>query len=907
MRPLSLILENFACFRGRVEIDFRGLDLYAIVGPTGSGKSSILDALCFALYGKTPRLGSKGMDSLITQGEQRLTVALDCLVGTEHYRVTRTKGRKASESELRVERCSGAAYSAAFQEIHKRDLQQNLEAVIGLDFEAFTRAVLLPQGQFDRFLRGTASERQELLGALLDLAHVQAMHERAQQRARTLAAELSSRESLLGEEYREVHPELLEASEARREQLAHRLELVSAELLALESRLEELRQRADWGQRLQVAGAALDSLLAEAAEMERYGLLLERCRKAGPLWATLEQLGALERRCREVEDRWQASCEPLPRLEAEREAAARALADAQARSAEVADLQARLRSVEQLQGRLLAIGKLPDLPGPTLPYDQARVVGLREAAGSLQLLTQQEAELRRRQADLEGENRRLADLVRDLEQLEARRLACIDEGKRLRAQQVAVEPRVERLRKAQHLAGLHGQLRVGEPCPLCGQVVTAPPPQLQADALSELEAYDARAADLARLQAEYRGLRQQVERERLRLERERERVAAKGTQQELAAELLEVQEALRVAAQAQGELSGVARGLRQEISRLVPGPLEQAQAALAGQIARIEAELWSSTAAYQRSQEAYERQVTTAELRREQRDQAAAELGEQQAAAEAQLAELGLSRDELAQLPSQQEQDALRARLARWEAERAQLSLEVESLRAKLGETPFDPAEWPSAKSRAEQIAQERLQLNNQLAATSSACEQLRARLQRKAELERQQASLRREHETWTALQRSLQRDAFQRYLLEELEAELLDWSGQLLYEISDSRYRLRLEDGEYQVIDHWNAAEARSVKTLSGGETFQASLALAIALSDRLAGSRVLGALFLDEGFGALDPQALELVTSSLERLRSGGRMVGVVTHVASLAERLPATLRVQRDGQGSQVTPDL
>ena len=93
---------------------------------------------------------------------------------------------------------------------------------------------------------------------------------------------------------------------------------------------------------------------------------------------------------------------------------------------------------------------------------------------------------------------------------------------------------------------------------------------------------------------------------------------------------------------------------------------------------------------------------------------------------------------------------------------------------------------------------------------------------------------------------------------------------------------------------------ESRSVKTLSGGESFIASLSLALALSDYLAGSKALGALFLDEGFGTLDSEALDAVTLVLETLNTTGRTVGVITHVPSLAERLPNRLMVEK-AQGS------
>ena len=153
---------------------------------------------------------------------------------------------------------------------------------------------------------------------------------------------------------------------------------------------------------------------------------------------------------------------------------------------------------------------------------------------------------------------------------------------------------------------------------------------------------------------------------------------------------------------------------------------------------------------------------------------------------------------------------------------------------------------------------------------------QLRERLERKADIHARAQAASRALDTWQTLTNSLKANEFQQFLLAEIEAQLLTRAGILLFEISDGRYRLALQDGEYVVQDLWNAGEVRGVKTLSGGETFLASLSLAIALSDYLAGNRVLGALFLDEGFGTLDPQALEAVANALENLRTQGRKIG-------------------------------
>ncbi|MGH4000804.1 MAG: SbcC/MukB-like Walker B domain-containing protein, partial [Pseudonocardiaceae bacterium] len=130
---------------------------------------------------------------------------------------------------------------------------------------------------------------------------------------------------------------------------------------------------------------------------------------------------------------------------------------------------------------------------------------------------------------------------------------------------------------------------------------------------------------------------------------------------------------------------------------------------------------------------------------------------------------------------------------------------------------------------------------------------------------------------------------------------------SEALRHLSNNQYDLAHQGGDFWVIDHADADEKRPVKTLSGGETFQASLALALALSQHLAGmggSTKLESIFLDEGFGTLDPDSLETVAETLETLADGDRMVGVVTHVPALAERIPVLFRVQHDARTSTVT---
>ncbi|MDP9021652.1 MAG: SMC family ATPase, partial [Actinomycetota bacterium] len=158
-------------------------------------------------------------------------------------------------------------------------------------------------------------------------------------------------------------------------------------------------------------------------------------------------------------------------------------------------------------------------------------------------------------------------------------------------------------------------------------------------------------------------------------------------------------------------------------------------------------------------------------------------------------------------------------------------------------------------------------------------------------------------------LGRHLDARNFERWLLARALRRLLAGASTILRDLSDGAYSLALDDsGAFQVVDHRNADERRPARTLSGGETFLASLALALSLAEHLAdlaahGSARLDALFLDEGFGTLDADTLDTVAAAIEELGARGRMVGLVTHVRELAERVPVRYEVRKVASSSTV----
>ena len=200
-------------------------------------------------------------------------------------------------------------------------------------------------------------------------------------------------------------------------------------------------------------------------------------------------------------------------------------------------------------------------------------------------------------------------------------------------------------------------------------------------------------------------------------------------------------------------------------------------------------------------------------------------------------------------------------------------------------------------------------------AAVAAAAERARAATARIAERRDQAAELRgrrdaaqAERDVAKMLGDLLRSDRFQRWLVTAAVDSLVEQASRNLAGLSEGQFDLAHEDGEFFVIDHADADSRRPVRTLSGGETFQASLALALALSEQMtalaaAGAARLDSIFLDEGFGTLDPDTLDVVAATLETLAHGDRVVGVITHVAALAERVPVRFRVSRDARTSTV----
>jgi DNA repair protein SbcC/Rad50 len=194
MRPIVLYMNGFASFREAARIDFTDADFFALVGPTGSGKSTVIDAMTFALYGSVPRWGHKGMVSLaLAPTTARGTVRLVFEVGGQRYvvaRELRRMGDQVSQKAASLERLASPGGRGEPgeppTEVLAKDLAgvgEAVERLLGLSYDDFCQCVVLPQGQFAAFLHATPKNRQEILLRLLGAEYYRQMMVRANQRA----------------------------------------------------------------------------------------------------------------------------------------------------------------------------------------------------------------------------------------------------------------------------------------------------------------------------------------------------------------------------------------------------------------------------------------------------------------------------------------------------------------------------------------------------------------------------------------------------------------------------------------------------------------------------------------------------------------------------------------------------
>ncbi|MEU1469057.1 SMC family ATPase [Streptomyces sp. NPDC005761] len=1006
MRLHRLDITAFGPFGATQEIDFDALSaagLFLLHGPTGAGKTSVLDAVCYALYGAVPGARQSPGTSLRSDhapADLPTEVRLELTVGGRRLEITRRpaqpRPKKRGGGHTTEKAQSGLrAYDPEqgwqAQSRSHQEIGEEITQLIGMSREQFCQVVLLPQGDFARFLRADAEARGKLLGRLFDTRRFAAVEERlaelrrvAESRVRAgdeqilaLAQRIAQAAGPAGREspLPGVQPgepgladAVLEWAATARSGARERLDIGGVLVAAAESRQGAARTALDAEREL----AALQQRYAEtgrraaASEAGRAGHddaqeQLRRARKADRVAPALELRDEAERayrrasaardlsRARLPDSLAEAGAEQLAALERrlrEELGGLDAARRAERRSADIDSERTALERQARADDELIrdAEGWLADWED-TRSGLLTRIEAAQEAATRAELLAGRLEPARRRLAAARRRDALAAEAVDAEERLGAAREHALG------TREHWLDVRERRLRDI--AAELARELVEGEACAVCGSV-DHPQPARAADGHVDQATEDTaeaahRLAEQARTEAEHA------------LAAVRERYAAAR------AEAVESAGADSVAdADAAGPTAGALAGLVDTLTA------EHAQAyrTAAGMHAAREALAAAEREQAQRAEDRQqaERRAAARTSRREGLDAEQASLEEVLALArgesgtvtehaallqkrvallveaatavreeEGAAARLKEADDRLADaafragfdtpqaaaetLLADSGQRALQHRIDAWQAEAAAVAdrLAEADARAAAGRAPADPHTAQRAHDTAERLLRD---ASAALASARERCAELDRLSRRAADEVRDLGPVREEYERVARLagltagtsadnERKMRLES---YVLAARLEQVAAAATARLRRMSSGRYELVHSDARtggrraglgLHVIDAWTGRE-RDTATLSGGETFFASLALALGLADVVtdeAGGVRLDTLFIDEGFGSLDEQTLDEVLDVLDSLRERDRSVGIVSHVGDLRRRIPAQLEVVKERHGSAV----
>ena len=236
------------------------------------------------------------------------------------------------------------------------------------------------------------------------------------------------------------------------------------------------------------------------------------------------------------------------------------------------------------------------------------------------------------------------------------------------------------------------------------------------------------------------------------------------------------------------------------------------------------------------------------------------------------------------------------------EGEKQALELVITELRTRFEETPFDPEALAQIEAQVEEIGEQHQAAQQEVGAQQQKIGDLKDALEKRDALGVEISEAEQELNRWKRLQDTIPRNDLRDFALEIMFKQMGSIANEQLKYLTSERYQLKVKGiGDLAVIDRWNANEERPVETLSGGESFLTSLALALALADLSRGRAQLNSLFLDEGFGTLDTETLDVAIAALEGLRMQGRSIFLISHIQELTRRLPVKINVRKGTDGS------
>lgn len=997
MRPVLLTITAFGPYAETENIDFsklEGRSMFVVSGRTGAGKTTIFDAMTFALYGRASGALRNASDfrSQYAPPELKTEVDFSFTIREETYRIVRQPQQPHPKNKTPI------PHEAVLYEWEDgwkplatkvNEVQERIEDILQLSYEQFSQILLLPQNQFRQLLDSNSNEKQQILQSIFKTEAYRTFQEQWAERhskyrkqvewavERTRLKLLELEDDQIEEMATRPVEEILRWLEEREQKLLERKEGIESQKREQGIRLETERQKLGEATNLvglfderEVKRKALEKFEAEATSRTQQHERLQRLEAASRVRPVFDRLTESERRVRQLVTEEQLSSkkwEELKRRQLELSSNAETI---NVQKNEMESHKERLRVIEELMPHLDERAQL--VKERDRLKEQAKQLETFQQEEQLLKLQRQEHELTKelehqpteRAIDAERELDRYVQLStreKKLTDLKERLVRCERDGKDVQRQyqsQSEVVARFEQAERKLWARRLSETLSDGEPCPVCGsRHHDVAPHQEPAENLIEQE----RATELLKqleaklyeARADYRSLHHQVEEARAEFEeaatginmdqsleqttsslkirvielqkKEQERADKERLSRQVTMDLKRLEQQRREQFEERQRMLNRIESIQvrlQEIGRIEEGSLEdfkKEQFKLTERVAVLEKAITAHEKELEEVNKATWKEEERTTLYREQLKDAKALLTTQSKELSQKLAENGLLREEYEQLAGQiDQQSSLREQLKQQEEEGVRLRHALQVIEEKLGDVNKPDIAAITERVNEAQTTYERT--SNDLVTAADALSRHRQIVREWTDHRTETASEEKKLETIkliadTGKGLNPQKMAFETYVQTAFFDQILHAANIHLDQMTSGQFRLerKIETAkgnaksglELLVFDAYTG-QSRRVQNLSGGEGFKASLSLALGLAEvvqQLSGGVSLETMLIDEGFGTLDAESLDQAIELLMSLQSSGRLVGVISHVQELKDRVDARIEVKKSRSGSTI----
>ncbi|MEO6457203.1 MAG: SMC family ATPase [Chloroflexia bacterium] len=858
MIPVRLKLRNFMCYRDTAEVlDLTNVHLACLSGENGAGKSALLEAITWVLWGKA-RDRSNIDDDLISKGASEMEIDYHFILGKEHYRVVRKRARKQTFLDIQVSPSGEDGTWRILSGGTKGETQAQITSVLKIDYETFVNSAYILQGRADMFTIKTKTERKQVLADILGLAQYDRFENLAKEEVRDRKALTTDLEG----HFTRIDRELL-----KRGGYSEELEEVETEFIREQEKLSSLR-------------AEMIDLAGKAQQLEnarkRLTELQDRIRKREDNMVTIkartmqntsrkEQFESLLAQREEIESgyaQWQEAQQEDQRLAALLDDYRRLEKDHSRYEQEIAIERTRLSSqIQQHENKIADLGR--NLAGRGTTEAQ-----LSEVLSKLQKLEQ---------LQLTAEDTRCS-----IENLDVKMRTLTNEKSALKTEGAQIRQKLNMITEAHSDGKRHAD------CPLCGTDLTADAldrvrRSYQADIDEKLAQYEGKGNQIEEINAQIVALQK-------RYDSEREQLKPLNMQRQREAKLRNDIENLDRDEQDLVKQEGLLVHLRTTLSD--GDYAHEARTRMSSASAAIK-ELAYDGAAH----EAAKHRVI--ELRPHDYDRRYHQL----AGAENQLAtaQESLDADGITLQTAQQEQESDRAEVAALTPQVTEFEGVVDALTVRR-------IDEQALASKVNELTDRRGGLRNKL----RYCDELQ---EEKAQHAAQYQNAMEEKVIYSELQEAFGKNGIQAMIIESAIPEVEQEANALLHRMSDGRMSVEittqrdaksskavLETLDINISDEMGT---RPYELYSGGEAFRVNFAVRIALSKLLArrAGAQLQTLVIDEGFGSQDGQGREKLVGAIRSIEGDFEKILVITHIEELKEEFPVRINIVKTPSGSRI----